>query len=389
MKNLKNIVLYLSILSIIAPCFAINSEFDQSCTYLIAWSTDIWKPYNADLIYNGKKNIRELTKNFCDKVYSLKCSDSSDWVYATDYFDASQSIFLSILCESVQAWTRYTQTNWYLKKKNFIDFGILSSETWYQESCYWLSSYWTMNDCDYSYYLPLIFNKIMNDFFSVKQARNFWIEKLEDEFVPDDAANKFSKDTFPGIDMQQGICNPDNKYYKTTCKKLKGYMTDANNLLKNTEILDVAKLSKQDSAPDCENDFSTNILYCGLLWSNSYYKFINTVYNEYFWYKLFLSYYSFYINGFDYLDNSKADDLDKLQENKEKIYLTQNQLVKSKQAITLSLQTLSEMSYSFPLHVGFLMYHEDAKYFMENISKIYTPIKTLNDKLRNVQIKEE
>ena len=81
--------------------------------------------------------------------------------------------------------------------------------------------------------------------------------------------------------------------------------------------------------------------------------------------------------------------VDKLEENKEKIFLVQDQLLKSKQAITLSLQSLWEMSYSFPLHVGFLMYHEDAKFFMENLAKLYAPIRTLYDKLRNVEIKEE
>lgn len=387
MKSLKKIILCLIILGATTPCFSANFDFNknQSCTHLFVWNTDIWKPDNTSLIYNGKqRNIRELTYYFCENIYSQKCS------YDIDYFDASQSIFLSILCASVWNWEQYNQTNSYLKKKNFIDFGILSSETWYQESCYWLSVYWTMNSCNYSYHLPSIFNKIMNDFFSIRQARNFWITGLNEEFDADEVANNYSKDIFPGKEMQKGLCHPENnKYYKTTCKKLKGYMTDANNLLKNTEIIDVSNLSLQDSSQDCENDFKTNILYCGLLWSNSYYHFLNTIYNEYFWYKLFLSYYSFYIDWSDFLDDSKSDMLDRIEENREKIYLTQNQLVKSKQAISLSLQTLSEMSYSFPLHIWFLMYHEDAKLFTDSMSKIYTPIRTLNDKLRNVQIKEE
>lgn len=387
MKNVKYMIFSLLILSIVTPCFAINYSFEQSCTYLFAWNTDILKPDNDDLVYNGKtKRVKELTQNFCEKAYQMKCSDTSDWSYAIDYFDASQSIFLSILCKSVWKWTWYSQTNSYLKKQDFIDFNIVTSETWHLEKCH---RDWSMNNCDYSYNLPLIFNRIMNDFFSIKQARNFWITWLNEKFDADKAANTFSAQIFPWKEMQNGICNPDSEYYKTTCKKLKWYMTDANNLLKNTKVVDIVKLQWQETAPDCENDFSTNILYCGLLWSSSDYQFTNTVYNEYFWYKLFLSYYSFYINWIDYLDESKADDTDKLAENKEKISLVQEQLIKSKQAITLSLQSLSEISYSFPLHIGFLMYHEDAKFFMKNISKIYKPIRTLNDKLKNVQIKEE
>ena len=115
---------------------------------------------------------------------------------------------------------------------------------------------------------------------------------------------------------------------------------------------------------------------------------MNAVYNEYFWYRLFLSYYSIYIDWYDFLDGSYNDQTEKYEENLERISLVNDQISKSKQAITLSLRSLTEMTYSFPIHVGFLMYHEDAKLFMENSSKLYAPIRTLYDKLRNVQIKE-
>ena len=400
MKLSKKIILCLCLLTTVAVSFSDNSGFNKSCTYLFAW--DKSNPYNSSLAYNKDKRVRELTNYFCTQVQSFKCSDSNDWSYSTDYFDASQSIFLSILCNSVWAWEGYVQVNSYLKKKDFIDFGILSSSTWYQEDCYGLDAYWSMNNCNYSYNLPLIFNKIMNDFFSIKQARNFWITGIVEEFKSEERANTFSLENFPWLSIalgengrqSEGICDPNNKYYKTTCKKLKWYMIDANNLLINTEIVDVEKL--QASAPttpnNCDNDSKNNILYCWLLWSNSDYKFVNAVYNEYFRYKIFLSYYSYYINWTDYLDDTSSDVsnlVDKLEENKEKIFLVQDQLLKSKQAITLSLQSLWEMSYSFPLHIGFLMYHEDAKFFMENLAKLYAPIRTLYDKLRNVEIKEE
>ena len=68
--------------------------------------------------------------------------------------------------------------------------------------------------------------------------------------------------------------------------------------------------------------------------------YINALYNEYFWYNLFLSYYSFYIDGSDYLDSRNDDIADRLEENKEKRFLVQDQLLKSKQAITTSIKTL-------------------------------------------------
>ena len=189
MKLSKKIVLCLCLLTTVAVSFSDNSGFNKSCTYLFAW--DKSNPYNSSLAYNKDKRVRELTNYFCTQVQSFKCSDSNDWSYSTDYFDASQSIFLSILCNSVWAWEGYVQVNSYLKKKDFIDFGILSSSTWYQEDCYGLDAYWSMNNCNYSYNLPLIFNKIMNDFFSIKQARNFWITGIVEEFKSEERANTF------------------------------------------------------------------------------------------------------------------------------------------------------------------------------------------------------
>ena len=121
MKILKKIVLTLLILCAIAPNIShgLNSDFQKNCTYLFEWKDNL----NNILVYNGKiKNIKDLTQHFCEKAQTLKCSDSSDWDYIIDYFDASQSIFLSILCESVWKWEWYNQTRSNLKKTKFCRF---------------------------------------------------------------------------------------------------------------------------------------------------------------------------------------------------------------------------------------------------------------------------
>jgi hypothetical protein len=46
---------------------------------------------------------------------------------------------------------------------------------------------------------------------------------------------------------------------------------------------------------------------------------------------------------------------------------------------------LSRVEYSLPIHVWFLMYQEDLKLFMWSLPKIFTPLRTLSDKLQNVQ----
>lgn len=380
MKKLGKIIVTILITGIvIKPCLA-NDNKILPCTSLF----DTERNQGTLLEFKkDKKEIRALTQNFCDNAYALKCLDNSDWGNAIDYFDASQSAFLTILCNSVWRWTNYNKVSTYLNKSSFIDFNIVDPEAEYPGVCDY--SFHNMNDCDYSYNLPLIFNEIMDDFFWIKQARNLWVNKLDIDAKA--TANTFSKEKFPGI--TKGICDPDdpNFYYKSTCKTLQWYMVDASNLLKNSNVVNVKTLQAVEA--DCENHPEQNIFYCGLLWSDSDYKFINTVYNEYFWYKLFLSYYSFYIDGEDYLNTTTKNIADRIEENKEKIFLVQDQLQKSKQAITTSLKTLWEITYSLPIHIWFLMYQEDAQYFMENISKIYPPIRTLYDKLRNVQIQEQ
>ena len=46
-----------------------------------------------------------------------------------------------------------------------------------------------MNNCEYAYYLPQIFNKIANDMFNVRQVRFFGINELSDSFSAEEAAN--------------------------------------------------------------------------------------------------------------------------------------------------------------------------------------------------------
>jgi hypothetical protein len=41
-------------------------------------------------------------------------------------------------------------------------------------------------------------------------------------------------------------------------------MKQANKLLTKTKIIDVKKISEQNKDFDCNNNFSENILYCGL-----------------------------------------------------------------------------------------------------------------------------
>ena len=145
-----------------------------------------------------------------------------------------------------------------------------------------------------------------------------------------------------------------------------------------TEIIDVKNLSTDNSTVNCDSDFDSHILYCGLLWSQNLplYSLVRVVYNEYFWYDLFMSYYEYNLMSVEWEDASLFV---------EKAYKSKEQVYRSKQAITQALSSLSKVEYSLPIHLWFLMYQEDLNLFMWSLPKIFTPLRTLSDKLQNVQ----
>jgi len=349
---------------------------------------------NTDLELLDKSrdiNVKSLVWTFCDIAHDFKCE--YDWYT----FDASQSVFLSILCANVWKIWNYMNEDFMtweesiLKKSNFLSFDIYNyvdeSTNKKTSTNYCDYTVSTMDNCDLSYFAPHIFDEIMNDFINIKQATSMWIEKLDDTFDKEVYANRYVKNHFPWY--QEDIC--ESKYYKNTCKYLKNYMWQVRNLLTTTKVIDVKNLSKLENI-DCENDFDSNILYCGLLWPQKMplYSLLRVIYNEYMRYDLFMSYYEYQLqnnivwsNKFNYTTYTKRDEA--VSANSQKAYKSQAQTARSKQAISDSMRSLSKIEYALPIHVGFLMYQEDAILFMKSLPKIYTPLRTLSDKLQNVQ----
>ena len=330
-------------------------------------------------------SIKSISQNFCEQIHNSKCDDNIN-TYDSDYFDANQSVFLTLLCDNVDKWQNFTFINrtWsesILKKKTFFDFNIYNMEVDGTDNC---SSKTNMNWCDFSKHLAKIFNEIINDYFNIWQTRIYGIREFQEKFDASISANEFSNENF-----LIKVCDPNNKeYYKKSCKYLKNYMKTANKLLSKTKVINVKKLTEQNNDWDCDNKFSENILYCGLLGSNNNFNddFLNLIYNEYLWYRLFMEYYSSNLSTNSKLSHIKSNsDTEKLADNKEKIIWIQQNNIKIREALSSSLTSLSEISQTFPLHIWFTMYQEITNLFMKELSKIYPPIRTLADKLRNVQ----
>jgi len=342
----------------------------QSCETMVDWL----------MLSNQQLSVEKLTNNFCEKISEKSCIH--DW----DLFDASQSVFLTILCDNIWAW------DWFLVNRDIL------LKTWFTQ--FWVYDYGfgedeegssidfcdynqtDLNGCDFSKHLPKIFDEIMNDYFNIKQADLYGVDNIEDSVTNEELVNKFSKKNFVWMEL----CDPDSDYYGDACKYTKNYMKSAKNLLKKTKVINFEKLREQNI--DCDKNWSENILYCALVWDDirPENSFISAIYNEYLWYRLFISYYTYELaNDHRYSDLDTSDTRKKIDANMDKVYSFQEQIFRSRQAVSLALRSLSEISSSFPLHIWFVMYQEDAQMFMKQIAKIYPPIMTLYDKLRNVQ----
>lgn len=355
-------------------------------------STNDISCHSMGLLLNAKLNnisnlrsIKDMSKSFCKHAFSSKCKDITN-DYSSDYFDANQSIFLTLLCENVWEWDNFISIvrEWnesILNKISFSDFNIYSYGPGEIDYC---DSNTNMNWCDFSRHLPTIFNEIISDYFNVGQAKVYGIDWVYSKFDATKFANKFSSGNF-----LINVCDPKNKeYYQETCRYLSDYMKQANRLLTKTKIINVKKISEQNKDLDCRNDFPENILYCGLLGEEKGYgsNFLNLIYNEYFWYRLFMEYYNTSLLNNPNLSNIHSNsNAEKIADNKEKIIWVQQNNTKIRIALTDSFRRLSEISQTFPLHIWLTMYQENANLFMKELSKIYPPIRTLADKLRNVQ----
>jgi len=347
-----------------------------SCDTAIS-KLEIDKYFKGKYAKQPKHTIKDLSQNFCDIMLSAKCVDDGD------IFDASQSVFMTLLCHNVGKWDKYTKINmhkkkdwWWLLKTWFKQFWVYDYYLLGEDSSFDVCDYhlWSMNACDYSKYLPKMFDSIINDFFNIKHVNLYGITRSDEKLKPEDMANQFSNKNFPWLWLiwdkdkkpSLSICNPDTDYYKKTCKYLKSYMKNVQNLLHRLKVINIDWLIKSNEETDCGNDFWDNILYCGLIWENLMPEkaFINALYNEYMWYRLFVSYYSYslYIES-DYSDISN-NRTKALESNMEKVYWFEEQVLRTRAAISISLRALTEISSSFALHVWFMMYQEDAKIFM-------------------------
>ncbi|MFA5748155.1 MAG: hypothetical protein WC872_03530 [Candidatus Absconditabacterales bacterium] len=355
-------------------------------SYITKISGKFYK-FDADNIGNKNLNIKMLIKNYCETLLSV----DDKLTYNNSIYNPQQSAFVYLLCLNVDPGTVDDNYKNYFKKYSFQQLGLSSkydseNDTGKMDSC---NPGFMQNDCDIPKLTSKLFNDLINDYVNVKQTSIYGLmfnaDKDEDYYKQIDS---FSERYFGGLQL----CSDKKRGYEKTCKIFIKYLRGVQKNLDNVKILNISLtgIIQNVNSSECSIDNKNyDILACGLFGDkdNSLLSFINLLYNEIFYYRLFVDYYILTAQEYPqiledtYSRNTLQNQLEK------KISQISNQLMRSEKAISLSIKTLRDNYVAFPLHIGFLMYYEDLNGFGNQLVKIVTPMYTLYDKFRNVQEK--
>lgn len=319
-------------------------------------------------------HFNEMIRIFCTSLWK-------DWNY-----DSSQSLFVYNICKKENN-PKFDPKKWFweIVKTSYIKF--IKDDNWNElneldQNLPWF--YYNTED-----YIQTLFDDIIGSYTSIYQANIYGYSNEPDKSIEDIIHENFAQRYFLKDKTNFiKICSTDvaSDSHPKTCKKLKEYFYWARNLINsNTENYLNDQNIKKNLPETCKTDYVTNIVSCWLYWWKTQY-FINAVYNELMFYSLFVEYYSYLLqNKSDFKNWDITEYQKKLANNQNRIQTMLNNIETSRKAIQTTIQMLKEIQYTFPIHIGFLMYSEDIYKFTSSMNKTLTPIYTLHDILRNVQ----
>lgn len=338
-----------------------------------------------------RENFNTMVTNFCYAVKDYK--ESNNESNNESAYDSSQSLFLYFICKYKDAsFFEYTPGFSEDDKKSYIKF--IEDEEGNKKNLFDQNLPGFYYDTEK--YIQTLFDTIISNYTSIYQANIYGYTNDPDKSV-EEMTDTFSRKHFTAKkdknypDEYIKICSTDNPKYPKTCKKLKEYIYWAKNLITtNTENYLNEKnifkdLPKNDLWDTCLANGKEHIVSCGV-YGKKITHFTNLIYNELLFYALFADYYAYLLeNKSDFKNMDTTEFQKKLANNQKKINTLFNNIETSREAIKTTIKMLQEIQYSFPIHIGFLMYNEDIYRFTSSMNKTLTPIYTLHDILRNVQ----
>lgn len=339
---------------------------------------------------------RKLILNFCDTI--LGNAKLSAW-FAKDWleYEPKKSLFMYSLCMSVEPKYEFDQD---LLDNLKVDAGFIKSK-YFQEACDpdLKEENQFMNWCKLSQVTHNLFHQIMSDWTDIFTASIYgYLDKDLDK-----AVEMFSEYYFP----KHG-CGDDYYYLyketlirtspeKETCNHpqtnqyLREYILNTKELLKQVEIPDPQKVLEEAK---CTEDKSYNIIRCAFhpmepikdnLVMDQYKVFKNLLLNEYMYYRLFLSYYSFIIqNDPNIVREMKPVDMIWESESRAQyeVQATNYELYLAQESMQQVFRMTSNLKINFPAHIGMMAYYEDMINFSKKFRQMYTPLDQLYWKFR-------
>ena len=349
-------------------------------------------------IQQKDKQIYNIFNNLCTSVLEKWSITIPEW----NTYNPKQSVFVSIACNSLQSEKKdktaaisadLLPINTILKRKNIRDMGIICSQS--QLGSLVSTGNISDIDCenrsfnnnlDYPFIFQKVITQVQNDRTNLSLARIYGT--VDSESTEKQLANEYINNHFDTI----GVV-PELKNYPNTHKRLTEYIKNGKTIQKETYFIDYKKV--KDNGSSLGGNIADFFFINATSQIPANYHKINTdiLYNELFFYTLFVSVYTEYLNRF--WDTNKQDiPISWWQRNIsiwESIILQRwritQQIEKMKNAVSESIRQLWNLESAYPIHIGFLMYQEDLINIRNNLTKIYLPLHQLHYKLENVQSK--
>lgn len=326
---------------------------------------------NAELLVTQVNpfNKQEIVSVFCK---SLSPESTTGFSTMTESYDASQSIFLALLCNNNKLQSSFfrQQLSEYIEMNSFKD--LIRNKACYKEY---------LEDCNLVELSDVIMMQLFSELFTLKQAEIFWLSQshLWDKTLLLSKINSFAKEKF-WIDK---FCDDPNHKYPKTCNIMERNMKAFIPKIAKFKIINAKKLyalaknkKANENLEQCGSSY--DFLLCGTIGDTTrgLKPFISLLYNELARYTIFMTYYTTVLNERDTISFAVKDELVQYPYNQTKLFFLTNQ----------TLNDLVSLARTFPIHIGLLAYQEDLLRFRDAaLSKIVTPFYTLYHKLRNVQ----
>lgn len=359
-------------------CTADFEDFDNIETPIRNTTNELSQKLRQDYKY-------QLVDEYCNIVlWSWNGNFAfSDWDFSIEMWtnwSSRESLFNKALCTS----------RWISLDDTLIDGTFYPKWTFYptqkdednKDICRKNGKTNQSNQCNVSIYANKIFSKLLNDLFSIQWAKWLWVKSAEtsenEKRITDFFAKKFLIDGKTVNELKSefpktiAMLDKDQKTQQKYIKQL--------TFLENTVLFELGK-----KCWDPENT-DLNLYICWVHgswdteWTNPY--FINVITNEYVNYRLFVD---FYTRWLDLLQKKPGIDTDIQKSYQMEIIAMIDQAEVMKTAIKTARTEVNDATNAYPIHVWFAMYQEKAVKIRNNASKLLQPFYALYEKLRNVQ----